>query len=77
MADKAELLTYAKTAATRTRTAEVKAARMKGERDGLIHQAQLAGATYPELATATGLTQDRIKQVLAAQRAATTTTPAA
>lgn len=76
MADKAELLRYAHTAATRTRTAETRATRMKAERDALIHQAQQAGATYPELAAATDLTPDRIKQVLAAQRR-NTTTPAA
>lgn len=75
MADPAELLKYAGTAATRTRTAEARAARMKSERDALILSAQQAGATYPQLAQATGLTADRVKQVLAAQRR--TTTPAA
>lgn len=74
MADQAELLKYAGTAATRTRTAEARAARMKAERDALILQAQQAGATYPQLARATDLTPDRIKQVLAAQRRTPTTT---
>ena len=68
MADKAELLRYAKTAATDTGTTETRATAAKAERDQLILAAQQAGATYPELATATGLTADRVKQVLAAQR---------
>lgn len=36
--------------------------------------AQRAGATYPDLARATGLTRDRVNQVLAAERARTSTT---
>lgn len=50
--------------------AQDRAAARQAERDAMILSAQRAGATYPELAKAAGLTRDRIRQVLAAIRSA-------
>lgn len=51
-----------------TREQEAKAAARKAQRDDALVAAQRAGATYPQMAGAAGLTRDRVAQVLAAKR---------
>lgn len=51
--------------ATAVRDLEREAAERLAARDRAILEAQKAGATYPQLSLATGLTRDRVAQVLA------------
>lgn len=60
-----EALTEVQEQATLTRELEQAAADRKAARDRAILEAQKAGATYPQLSLATGLTRDRVAQVLA------------
>lgn len=53
---------------TAMRKAEEKFLAAKAARNTAILEAQEAGATYPVLAEASGLTRDRISQVLTATR---------
>lgn len=69
---KAALLTVALTAA-KVSTRKAEAARQlqettQAQRDARIVAAAEQGATYKELAAATGLSYDRVKQILAAAR---------
>lgn len=74
MADKAAALAAVTTAAENVRRLEDQVAGAKAQRDRTILTAQQAGATYPELAAASGLTRDRVSQVLQQQRRRNTTT---
>lgn len=63
------------TAAQRVvRRLEAKLTEALADRSAAMLAAQRAGATYPDLAKATGLTRDRVNQVLAAERARESTT---
>lgn len=64
-----EALDAVATLAEQTRQREADAAARKAERDAALVRAQRAGATYPQMASAAGLTRDRVAQVLARKRA--------
>lgn len=50
------------------RAAEAKATEAKAARDAALVSAQAAGATYPQMASASSLSRDRVAQVLAKER---------
>lgn len=66
---KAQLLTALASQAKRHRNREDAADEALANRDAAMLYAADAGATYPELAEATGLTRHRVNQVLREQRA--------
>lgn len=54
--------------ASEYRAAEAKAREAKAARDAALVSAQAAGATYPQMASASALSRDRVAQVLAKER---------
>lgn len=51
--------------ASGTTALENQAAKAKAKRDQAIVRAQAAGATYPQIAAAAGITRDRVAQIIA------------
>lgn len=66
--EKAARLAEVRAAAKRAASSQAKAEQNRTERDARIIAAASHGATYPELARASGLSYDRVKQILNPKR---------